>query len=145
MEHYTPCPTRPSWHWCCVNDQRVLILLPLWMNIGQFKMFWRVLFEGRWYTGRNFHQIWAEWAVHGSCYLLKDSPKYFNFMEIIWYNAWTILMTSIGQNSLIILQSSVPARTVGHGVISLYILLSILILAFDFELSFQNNFCFNWL
>ena len=101
----TPCP---SWHWCCVNDQRVLTLLPLCMNIGQFKivkkeMFWRALYEGRLYTGRYLHQIWAEWAVHGSCYLLKDSPKYFNFMEIIWSNA--LITTPIGQNSLILLHS----------------------------------------
>ena len=29
------------------------------------------ILEGWWHTGRNIRKIWAEWAVHISCYLQK--------------------------------------------------------------------------
>ena len=34
--------------------------------------------EGRWYTGRKLHQIWADWAVHARCYLQKGMTFHFN-------------------------------------------------------------------
>ena len=39
----------------------------------------RALLEGRWYTGKKLHQIWAEWAVHASCYLQKGLSFYLYF------------------------------------------------------------------
>ena len=34
--------------------------------------------EGRWYTGRKLHQIWADWAVYARCYLQKGMTFHFN-------------------------------------------------------------------
>ena len=39
--------------------------------------------EGRWNTGRKIHQMWAEWAVHHSCYLQKGSLIYLDFYKNI--------------------------------------------------------------
>ena len=34
--------------------------------------------EGRWYTDRKLHQIWADWAVYARCYLQKGMTVHFN-------------------------------------------------------------------
>ena len=62
----------------------------------------------------------AEWAVHASCYLQKDSPKYFSFMEIGLTN--TCIRKTNSQNLLYFYAISVAAWTIGHGVISLHII-----------------------
>ena len=58
----------------------------------------------------------AEWAVNASCYLQKDSPKYFSFMEIGLTN--TCIRKTNSQNLLYFYAISVAAWTIGHGVIS---------------------------
>ena len=41
----------------------------------------RAILEGRWYTGRNAHQIWAEWAVWARWQILNGSQFFFHFNE----------------------------------------------------------------
>ena len=39
----------------------------------------RAILEGWWYTGRNAHQIWAEWAVWARWQILNGSQFFFPF------------------------------------------------------------------
>ena len=41
----------------------------------------RAILEGRWYTGRNAHQIWAEWAVWARWQILNGSQFFFHFND----------------------------------------------------------------
>ena len=41
----------------------------------------RAILEGRWYTGRNAHQIWAEWAVWARWQILNGSQFLFHFND----------------------------------------------------------------
>ena len=51
----------------------------MWVDFYESKNKSMSPFEGRWYAGKKLHQIWAEWAVHASCYLQKDSRFYLYF------------------------------------------------------------------
>ena len=62
--------------------------LPFFIEI---KMKLRAILEGRWYTGRNAHQIWAEWAVwarwqflNGSQFLFHFNDKWLSVDNISW-------------------------------------------------------------
>ena len=52
--------------------------LPIFIEI---KMKLRAILEGRLYTGRNAHQIWAEWAVWARWQILNGSQFFFHFNE----------------------------------------------------------------
>ena len=52
--------------------------LPFFIDI---KMKLRAILEGRWYTGRNVHQIWAEWAVWARWQILNGSQFFFHFND----------------------------------------------------------------
>ena len=58
------------------NEQRILTSIFvmgmfMWFKIAKKLKIQEAILEGRWYTGRKIHQIWAEWAL---CQLL--SPKW---------------------------------------------------------------------
>ena len=57
----------------------------MWFKIAQNKKIHGAILEGRWYTGRKLRQIWAEWAVHASCYLQKGITFYFNIGDLGFY------------------------------------------------------------
>ena len=65
-------------HWKCqLAKKKELLIPPIWdccgptegsfFTHGQIKN--PAFFEGRWYTGKMIHQIWAEWAMCHSSYL----------------------------------------------------------------------------
>ena len=61
-----------------INSWTIGNRLPFFIEI---KMKLRAILEGRWYTGRNAHQIWAEWAVWARWQILNGSQFFFHFNE----------------------------------------------------------------
>ena len=61
--------------------------------------------EGRWYTGRKLHQIWADWAVYARCYLQKGMTFHFNIGDFGFlkdglshfyqWSAWQLFFVSV--------------------------------------------------
>ena len=65
----------------------------------------RAILEGRWYTGRNAHQIWAEWAVWARWQILNGSQFFFHFNEK-WLSvdniSWIYYQICLDKNFLLI-------------------------------------------
>ena len=65
----------------------------------------RAILEGRWYTGRNAHQIWAEWAVWARWQILNGSQFFFHFNDK-WLSvdniSWIYYQICLDKNSLLI-------------------------------------------
>ena len=61
-----------------INSWTIGNRLPFFIEI---KMKLRAILEGRWYTGRNAHQIWAEWAVWARWQILNGSQFFSHFNE----------------------------------------------------------------
>ena len=61
-----------------INSWTIGNRLPFFIEI---KMKLRAILEGWWYTGRNAHQIWAEWAVWARWQILNGSQFLFHFND----------------------------------------------------------------
>ena len=65
----------------------------------------RAILEGRWYTGRNAHQIWAEWAVWARWQILNGSQFFFHFNDK-WLSvdniSWIYYQICLDKNFLLI-------------------------------------------
>ena len=72
-----------------IQGQNIAIVGQFFVKIKKIR---RAVLEGRWYTGKEIHQIWAEWAVHANYYLQNCLTNLFNFYTKLTYHSYILTL-----------------------------------------------------